>query len=267
MKIVIDTKARTLTRIEGDSERTFGLYTKEAFEAISREWVRTGWSLKYYHNFSWFGLPILQLPEDLLRLQEVIYRVRPKVIVETGIYRGGSLVFHATLLEAMGGGRVIGVDREIPGDVRQAISSHKLGSHISILQGDSTDPSIITGVKALAEEAAPVLVVLDSGHSKDHVARELECYAPLVTPGSYLIATDGIMAELFDVPGGSPDWENDNPTAAANDFAARHPEFEHAHPSWLFHDGPLTENVTYWPGAWLRRRPTEPVEDISSLEP
>src|SRR5579862_9785521 len=124
MKIVIDTTAKTLTQTDGVPENTVGLYTKEAFEALSREWVRVGWSLKYYHNFSWFGLPILQLPEDLLRLQEVIYQVRPAVIVETGVFRGGSLLFHATLCQALGEGRVIGIDREIAAADREAISRH-----------------------------------------------------------------------------------------------------------------------------------------------
>jgi cephalosporin hydroxylase len=253
MKLVIDTTARTLTQIDGATERSFGLYTKEAFEAISREWVRTGWSLKYYHNFSWLGLPILQLPEDLLRLQEVVYRVRPKVVIETGVYRGGSLIFHATLLEAMGGGRVIGIDREISSEVRSEIASHRLGALVSLLEGDSTDPAIIAAAAALAEGTAPVLVVLDSGHSKEHVARELECYAKLVTAGSYIVATDGIMSDLIDVPGGAPGWASDNPTAAAREFASRHPEFLQEQPPWRFRDGPLTENVTYWPGAWLKR--------------
>src|SRR5712691_12653663 len=99
MKIVIDTSAGTLTQTVDGSETQLGLYTKAAFEALSREWVRVGWSLKYYHNFSWFGLPILQLPEDLLRLQEVIYAVRPAVIVETGVFHGGSLLFYASLLQ------------------------------------------------------------------------------------------------------------------------------------------------------------------------
>ena len=98
MKIVIDTAAQTLTQTNGAAENTVGLFTKEAFEALSLAWVRVGWSLQYYHNFTWFGLPVLQLPEDLLRLQEVIYALRPAVIVETGVYQGGSLLFHASLL-------------------------------------------------------------------------------------------------------------------------------------------------------------------------
>ena len=102
MKIVIDTTAQTLTQVDEATENTVGLFTKDAFEALSLAWVRVGWSLQYYHNFSWFGLPVLQLPEDLLRLQEVVYALRPAVIVETGVYQGGSLLFHATLLSAMG---------------------------------------------------------------------------------------------------------------------------------------------------------------------
>src|SRR6266700_3548803 len=111
MKIVIDTTAQTLTQGNGAAENTVGLYTKEAFEALSLAWVRVGWSLQYYHNFTWFGLPVLQLPEDLLRLQEVIYAVRPVVIVETGVFHGGSLLFPASLLVAMGMGqaRVFGI--------------------------------------------------------------------------------------------------------------------------------------------------------------
>ena len=113
MKIVIDTDAGTLDQVIDGVETSVGLFTKSAFEAISRQWVRVGFNLKYYHNLSWFGLPILQLPEDLVRLQEVVYQLRPSVIIETGVFRGGSLLFHATLCEALGKGRVIGIDREI----------------------------------------------------------------------------------------------------------------------------------------------------------
>jgi cephalosporin hydroxylase len=253
MKIVIDTAAQTLTQADGTAENTVGLYTKEAFEALSLAWVRVGWSLQYYHNFTWFGLPILQLPEDLLRLQEVIYALRPAVIVETGVYQGGSLLFHASLLAAMGEGKVIGVDLEIPPQTRDALSRHPLAPRISLFEGDSTDPKIVAQVAEMAGSAGPVLVILDSGHSRDHVARELECYAPLVTQGSYIVATDGIMKDISDVPRALPEWKTDNPFDAANDFAARHPEFRQQPPAWLSRQGVLTENVTYWPGAWLQR--------------
>jgi cephalosporin hydroxylase len=253
MKIVIDTAAGTLTQAVNGSETSVGLFTRTAFEALSREWLRIGWSLKYYHNFSWFGLPILQLPEDLLRLQEVIYQLRPGVIVETGVFRGGSLLFHATLCQALGEGRVIGIDREIAAADREAIGRHLLGSRITLLEGDSTDPATVSQVAGLIGDAAPVLVILDSCHTKDHVARELECYSRFVTKDSYIVATDGIMRDLTDVPGGLPAWKSDNPLAAATEFAAGHPEFSEQQPPWLFHDGELTENVTYWPRAWLKK--------------
>jgi cephalosporin hydroxylase len=254
MKLIIDTDQQTLTRVSGDQSTTVDLYSKEAFDEVSRHWVRMGWSLAYYHNFSWFGLPILQLPEDLVRLQEVIYQLRPQVIVETGVYRGGSLLFHASLLAAMGGqGRVIGIDREIPPGTRDVISAHPLGGSIEMIEGDSGAPEVIADVRRRVGNAAPVLVILDSGHSRDHVARELQAYSPLVTVGSYIVATDGIMHDLGDVPRGQQEWKTDNPLTAANEFAAAHPEFQQGQPPWLFHDGPLKENVTYWPGAWLKR--------------
>ena len=239
--------------MDGGSERYLNLYTKAAFEAISLQWVRVGWSLRYYHNFSWFGRPVLQLPEDLIRLQEAIYRVRPDVIVETGVHRGGSLMFHATLCRALGKGRVIGVDLHIDDSTRAAIGTHELAPHISLVEGDSASPEVISRVAGMIRSGESVLVILDSGHTKVHVARELECYSRFVTPGSYLIATDGIMRDLADVPGGQPEWVADNPRAAADEFAERHPEFRQQQPAWLFHDGELSENVTYWPGAWLER--------------
>jgi cephalosporin hydroxylase len=253
MKIVIDTAAQTLTEQRGSGETTIGLFTKEAFEALSREWLRVGWSLKHYHTFTWFGLPVLQFPEDLLRLQEVIYAIRPQVIVETGIFLGGSLLFHASLLEAMGGGRVIGIDREIQPYIREALSSHPLAPRISLLEGSSIDPAVVSQVRSLTENAGTVLVILDSDHTRQHVEQELESYGPMVTKGSYIVATDGIMKDLYDVPRAQAAWKTDNPFEAVNAFAARHPEFRQQQPRWLSHDSSLTENVTYWPGAWLER--------------
>lgn len=253
MRIVIDTEARTLAT----TERTLGLYTREAFELLSREWVRVGWSLRYYHNFSWFGHPILQLPEDLLRLQEVVYRLRPDVIVETGVFRGGSLMFSATLCEALGKGRVIGIDCAIEPRDREAIAGHPLGRRISLIEGDSASAEVSGRVAGLVRPGESVLVLLDSCHTREHVGRELEIYSKLVTPGSYLVAADGIMRDLADVPGGQSEWAWDNPLEAAREFISRHPEFVEEQPPWPFHDGELKENVSYWPGGWLRRMSRE----------
>jgi cephalosporin hydroxylase len=253
MKIVIDTTAETLTQVSDGSETSVGLFTREAFDLLSRQWVRVGWGLQYYHNFSWLGAPILQLPEDLLRVAEVVYRVRPSFIVETGVFRGGSLLFYATILQTLGAGTVIGIDREIAAADREFIARHPLGSRISLLEGDSTDPQIVAQVARQIGTAGPVLVILDSCHTREHVSRELECYSRLVTAGSYIVVCDGIMADLADVPRGVPGWQWDNPLEAANAFAARHPELRQEQPQWLFHDGPITGNITYWPGGWLKR--------------
>jgi cephalosporin hydroxylase len=189
----------------------------------------------------------------MLRMQEVIYAVKPAVIIETGVFQGGSMIYYASLLEAMGQGRVIGIDIEIPEFVRNNIAAHPLSSRITLLEGSSVDAAIFEKVKSLAAGEAPVMVILDSDHSKKHVAAELELYAPLVTPGSYIVATDGVMKDIADVPRALADWKHDNPYEAANEFAARHAEFVRGQPAWPVHDSVLTENITYWPGAWFRR--------------
>ena len=203
------------------------------------------------------GRPIIQLPEDMIRIQEVIYQVKPDVIIETGIAHGGSLIYYASLFKAMGKGRVIGVDIEIRPHNRKAIEEHELFPYITLIEGSSTDSAILNQVKSLMKPGEVVLIILDSNHSKAHVADELEAYHDLVTPGSYLVATDGIMKDLHDVPRGNPEWIWDHPTAAAAEFAEQHPEFVLEQPKWPFRESDLTENVTHWPGAWLRRALTD----------
>jgi cephalosporin hydroxylase len=253
MKIVIDTAAGTLTTADGGAEQTHGLYTQAGFDVLSREWTRVGWSLRYYHNFAWFGLPVLQMPEDLLRIQEVIYRLRPDVIIETGVWRGGSLVFYASLCEALGNGRIIGIDRAIRPEDRQALAAHRLSPRITAIEGDSTAPEVVRCVREKVRPGESVLVILDSAHDKAHVARELECWSPLVTRGSYIVVADGVMRDLADVPGGQAEWTEDNPQAAAADFAAAHPDFEAGDPQWVIAHPDLPRTVTYWPNGWLRR--------------
>jgi cephalosporin hydroxylase len=253
MKLTIDSLAGTLTRDDGKTETTIGLFTKEAFEALSLEWIRLGYSLSYYHTFTWLGLPILQLPEDLVRLQEVIFQLKPQVIVETGVYQGGSMLFYASLLEAMGQGKVIGIDQQIPPAVRQALENHPLSRRISLIEADSTAPATLNLVREAIGTGAPVMVMLDSDHSKQHVAAELEAYASLVTPGSWIVVADGYVKDVWDLPRAEPAWKTDNPFEAAREFALRHPEFRQTQPAWLQSESPLTQNVTYFPGGWFQR--------------
>lgn len=202
MKLTIDTEDRVLIEeIDGKVEQ-FDLYSKEGFERLSRHWVRLGWNQKYPYTFSWMGRPIIQLPEDMIRLQEVFYRVKPDVVTETGVAHGGSLIFHASLCKALGKGRVIGINIEIRPHNRQAIEAHELSDSITLLEGNSTSAEIIQRTKEAIAPDETVLVILDSNHSKQHVAAELEHYHRLVTPGSYIVATDGIMFDLHDVPRG-----------------------------------------------------------------
>lgn len=253
MKLIIDTNEQTLKYGE-DGEHNAPLYSKEAFEQLSELWLKVGWNQAYSYTFSWMGRPIIQLPEDIIRIQEVIWRIQPDVIVETGVAHGGSLIFYASLCKAMEKGRIVGVDIEIRPQNRSAIESHDLSDLITLIEGDSTAADTVSKVRGLISEGETVLVLLDSCHTKQHVANELEAYAPLVTSGSYIVATDGIMKWLADVPRGDREWSWDNPTDAAAEFATRHNEFILEQPAWPFNQSELTQNLTYWPGAWLRRK-------------
>ena len=241
-----------LQRADG-TRAEHALDTPDAFEAVSAAWLRCGWDVKYVYGFSWMGRPIIQLPEDMIRIQEVIWRLRPDVVIETGVAHGGSLVFYAGIFAAMGKGRVIGVDIEIRPHNRKAIEAHELSPMITLIEGDSVADETLRQVRSLIAPHEKVLVILDSCHTKEHVKAELEAYHDLVSPGSYIVATDGVMKFVHDVPRGNPDWKDDHPEAAAVDFVAAHPEFQLEQPDWPFNESALTQNITHWPGAWLKR--------------
>jgi cephalosporin hydroxylase len=254
MQIIIDSNLKTLVQKYESSETCLPLYSDEAFKVISDLWVKTGWNAKYPYTFSWLGRPMIQLPEDVLRVQEVIYQLKPDVIVETGVAHGGSLIFYASLFEAMRtSGRVIGIDIEIRPHNRKAIEEHLLFDRITLIEGSSIAPETVAKAKSLIQPEEKVLVILDSNHCYDHVLSELEAYHSLVAPGSYIVATDGVMKEVADTPRGNPSWMDDNPFNAARDFVAVHPEFQIEQPAWPFNESSLSENITHWPGAWLRR--------------
>jgi cephalosporin hydroxylase len=252
MRIVIDTAEATLVAADG---QRLDLYGKAAFELLSELWLKVSWNQKYPYTFTWLGRPIIQHPEDLVRLQEVIVSLRPDLIIETGVAHGGSLVLYASLLKAIGSaGRVVGVDIEIRPHNRRAIETHELGPAITLIEGSSVAPEVVRRVGACARPTDKVMVILDSNHAKAHVAAELDAYAHLVTPGSYIVATDGIMALVHDTPRGKPHWAHDNPAQAAIEFAARHPEFVIDEPAWRFNESELDRPITAWPSAWLKRR-------------
>ena len=254
MKLIIDTEEKTIAIEAQDKKRVLGLYTKEAFEFISEQWLKVGWNQKYSYTFSWMGRPIIQLPEDMVRVQEVIYRVKPDVIIETGIAHGGSLILYASLCKSIGKGRVIGIDIEIWPNNRKTIETHELSYLITLVEGNSIAPEVIAKVRSFVKPHEKVMVILDSCHSKKHVLNELESYHDLITPASYIVAADGIMKELQDAPHGNPEWTLDNPGSAVTEFLQKHPEFVLEQPGWPFNESELKKNVTYWPGAWLKRK-------------
>ena len=249
MIVNIDT---TMQTIELDGKNV-PLFSDQGFRTLSDLWVKVGWNQKYSYSFSWLGTPIIQLPEDMIRYQEVINRVRPDVIIETGVAHGGSAVFSASLCRLLGKGRVIAIDIEIRPPARTRVESHPLKDLITLIEGSSIAKNVVEKVKSLVRPGETVLVVLDSDHSYQHVSAEINAYHNLVSVDSYIVATDGIIQDLEDVPRGKSGWAIDNSAKAARDFAAKNPEFVIEQPKWPFNESTLTESVTYWPGAWLKR--------------
>ncbi|MFH0921364.1 MAG: CmcI family methyltransferase [Fibrobacterota bacterium] len=250
MKFSIDTTAKELMMENGE---TLPLYSKEGFELLSDLWLKTGWNQKYVYTFTWMGRPIIQLPEDVMRIQEVIYTVKPDVIIETGVAHGGSLIMYASLCKAMGKGRIIGIDIEIRAHNRKALEAHELYSYLTLIEGSSVDTGIVNKVKSLVKPGERVLVILDSNHTKPHVLKELELYSGIVSHGSYIVATDGSMQDLYDVPRGQPEWTHDNPVEAVNEFLKSHPDFKVEQPVWRFNESELSKNITHWPSAYLKK--------------
>lgn len=181
---------------------------------------------RYSYNFTWFGRPIIQIPEDIVMMQELILSVRPDLIVETGVAHGGSLLLSASMLQLLGEGEVVGVDVEIRAHNRRAVEEHPLGGRIRLIEASSTSDDAIAEVRRIAHGRRTVLVLLDSDHTHAHVLRELELYAPLVTPGSYIVVFD---TGIEDLPEGTfpgkPWGKGNNPKTAVWEFLARNGDF------------------------------------------
>jgi cephalosporin hydroxylase len=168
-------------------------------QRIAREFLIQTAGYHYSYHFCWLGRPIIQMPQDIMAMQEIIWRVKPDLIIETGIAHGGSLIFYASMLELIGeAGRVIGIDVDIRAHNRSEIENHPMAKRISMIQGSSTDLAVIQQVRGLADGCRRILVALDSNHSHDHVRTELELYSPLVTKDSYLVVFDTAVEDMPD---------------------------------------------------------------------
>jgi cephalosporin hydroxylase len=204
-------------------------------QALTRSWFNAANAAKYSYHFSWLGRPIIQYPQDVVAFQELVWQVKPDVIVETGIAHGGSLILSASLLamldlcEATEKGemldparpkrKVIGVDIDIRQHNREAIEAHPMARRISMLQGSSVDPAIVGEVRDAVGDAKTVLVSLDSNHTHDHVLAEMEAYAPMVTKGSYCVVFDTVIEDLPDDMFKDRPWSRgDNAKTAVYEF-------------------------------------------------
>jgi cephalosporin hydroxylase len=203
------------------------------FRDQSRQWLEKSMRKQYAYNFSWLGRPIIQNPTDIVSMQELIWTIQPDLIIETGIAHGGSLIFSASMLElnaACGGppdAEVLGVDIEIRAHNREAIEAHPMAKRISMIQGSSISPEIITRVKAMAAGKHRVLVCLDSNHTHNHVLAELEAYALLTSIGSYCVVFDTFVEDVpSDVFPDRPWGPGNNPKTAVWEYLKTHPEFE-----------------------------------------
>jgi len=204
-----------------------------ALYKATRQWVNLANARKYSYHFEWMGRPIIQYPQDIVAMQELIWQVQPDLIIETGIAHGGSLIFMAAMLElnaACGGPKdaeVLGIDIDIRPHNRAAIDAHPMSRRIQMIQGSSIAPEVIAQVKAKAAGRQRVLVSLDSNHTHEHVAAELAAYAPLTSVGSYCVVFDTVVedmpASMFpDRPWGP----GNNPKTAVWEYLKEHPEFE-----------------------------------------
>lgn len=212
-------------------ERIDAYGNDDEFRALSNAWRVLALRKQYMNNFSWLGRPLIQLPSDAMAMQEIIWAVKPDLIIETGVAHGGSVVLSASLLELLGHGEVLGIDIDIRTHNRQAIEAHPLAHRISLIEGSSTDPAVVAQVRERAAGKARVLVCLDSNHTHEHVLAELEAYAGLVSVDSYCIVFDTFVEDMpadhvwTDRPWG----KGNNPKTALREWLQDHPEFEIDH--------------------------------------
>jgi cephalosporin hydroxylase len=254
VRLTIDTASKTMSVEEDGRRLNLDLFSKESFDRIAELWVGIGWVRKYSYGFSWMGRPIIQLPDDMVRIQEAIFATRPDTIIETGVAHGGSLIYYASLFEALGHGRVIGIDVEIRPANRAAIEAHPMFRRISLVEGNSIAQTTVDRVKALLKPGETVMVILDSNHSKAHVAGELDAYADMVTNGHFLLVQDGVMQQVAGMPRTQGDWSWNNPISAVSEFLAKRPDFERAPLPRPFDESQSTPECTHHAQGWLRRR-------------
>lgn len=196
------------------------------FKTLSLEWIKRGFLKKYPYNYEWLGRPIIQYPNDMFAMQEIIWGVKPDLIIETGIAHGGSLIFYASMLELIGKGKVLGIDIDIREHNRKEIEKHKMSKRIKMIEGSSVDEAVIKKVAKIVKRHKKVMVCLDSLHTHQHVSEELNLYSKFVSKGSYLVVFDTIIE---DMPKGffkDRLWDKgNNPATAVKTFLKKNRNF------------------------------------------
>jgi cephalosporin hydroxylase len=202
--------------------------TRSLEQDAALQWTRILWQNQLWRTNRWYGVPLLQWPTDLLVLQELIYDLKPRVIIETGTFQGGGAVFFASLLKMFDieDGRVVSVDLHLLPSAAETVAKHPLRDRITLIEASSTSEEALRRVEEIVAGEKNVLVFLDSDHSYRHVLDELRAYRKFVPVGGYLCAFDTIMKDLHDLPLGEPSWKEDNPHRAVLDFLAEDPDFE-----------------------------------------
>lgn len=202
----------------------------KSLKKLSNKWMMESSLYEYSYHFSWLGHPIIQFPQDIIALQEIIWRIKPDLIIETGIARGGSLIFSASILELLGKGKILGIDIQIRKENLKRILEHPLSKRIKMIEGSSIDGNIIKKVYKISEKSKKILLILDSNHSYNHVLSELNAYSKLVKKGSYIVVFD---TRIDDIPKKyskilmKGNWSNrNNPKIAVYEFLKQNKRFE-----------------------------------------
>jgi cephalosporin hydroxylase len=215
-----DFEEERLKRIEAQGAN---LIVKESSSKLMLDSINTGYS----YNFSWMGRPVIQYPQDIVAMQEIIWEVQPDLIIETGIAHGGSLIMYASFLELIGHGEVVGIDIDIRAHNKKEIESHPMSKRITMIEGSSIDQKIVDKVKAHAQGQSKVMVVLDSNHTHEHVKRELDLYADFVSKDSYMVVFDTVVEDLPNEVYTNRAWgKGDNPKTAVWEFLKENEQFE-----------------------------------------
>ena len=198
----------------------------DKLQKIGEQFMEESMRVEYSYNFSWMGRPVIQYPQDIVAMQELIWRIQPDLIIETGIAHGGSLILYASILELIGNGEIVGIDVDIRSHNREEIENHKMFSRIKMLEGSSVSKEIIDQLDVLAKDKKKIMVVLDSNHTHEHVLEELELYYKYVSKDSYMVVFDTVIEYL---PKGfftDRPWDKgDNPQTAVDLFLSNNTDF------------------------------------------